>query len=158
MLMTDALLGEHGLFQSLFEHLRETMRAEGNDAELRGAAAALEAMLTSHAQLEEDLLFPALEPHLGQMGPLAVMRAEHEEIDRILETIRTAESHDLLCAVLRDLVALLKVHFQKEEMVLFGMARNFLDDETLSHLGDQWAERRAVTVDGQGCGGLQAAG
>ena len=31
----------------------------------------------SHVQVEDDLLFLKLEPRLGQMGPLAVMRMEH---------------------------------------------------------------------------------
>ncbi len=39
-------------------------------------------------------------------------------------------------------------HFQKEEAVLFPMARQCLDEATLTNLGDQWAASRNVTVDG----------
>ena len=39
-----------------------------------------------------------------------------------------------------------KDHFQKEEEVLFSMARQTLDEETQIRLGKAWAEARRVTI------------
>ena len=81
MRMTDALRGEHGVFYAWFEQI-ETMVTKGATTEvLRGHARALAGALGSHADLEDRLLFTALEPKIGPMGPLHVMRHEHEEIE-----------------------------------------------------------------------------
>lgn len=154
MKITDALLGEHGILYGLFDYLRDTALKTGDLQEVRTAVAILERLLLAHAGAEEDLLFPALEPYLGRMGPLAVMRAEHREIDGLLEAARTESDLDALKSLIGRLLTLAHGHFQKEEQVLFGMARQFLDEAALTALGDHWAERRKVVVDGQGCIGV----
>ncbi|MBI4273941.1 MAG: hypothetical protein HY659_04510 [Rhizobiales bacterium] len=74
MKLTDALLGEHGAFYMLFDQIEEIAATENAMAQWRGATTVLEAMVNSHAVLEEELLFSALEPHLGkEAGPLALM-------------------------------------------------------------------------------------
>jgi hemerythrin-like domain-containing protein len=85
------------------------------------------------------------------MGPLAVMRDEHREIDNLLDAAGQESDLGALRSLIGRLLALAHSHFQKEEQVLFAMARRFLDDATLTKIGDRWAESRNVTVDGQGC-------
>ena len=150
MKLTDALLGEHAVLYELFEHARRA--AAGGDAgDMRRAVSVLDALLLSHARVEEDLLFPALDPHLGQMGPLAVMRSEHQSIERLLASAHKEPDPAALKAIVADLLDLAHGHFQKEEMALFPMARRFLDEATLARLGDQWADRRKVNISAQGC-------
>jgi len=89
MKITDALLGEHGVFYVLFHHL-ETPAAKDRipDGPRDGAALLSEGLIT-HARLEDELLFAALEPHLGsRAGPLAVMRLEHQEIEEGLARLQ----------------------------------------------------------------------
>ena len=81
MKLTDALLGEHAVLYDLFEYLNEMIANNGSLQEAQRAVSILERVLASHARIEEDLLFPALEPQLGPMGPLAVMRSEHQSIE-----------------------------------------------------------------------------
>ena len=146
MRITDALLGEHGVFYAQFDHLQEAMPVAETLAQVKDQAALLAAALKPHANLENDLLFAALDPYLGQMGPLTVMRREHDEIEgalaRVQEVQDLAEARDLVLHALyvaRD-------HFAKEEQVLFPMAHQVLSAEVLTQLGAQWAERREVRL------------
>ncbi len=149
MKLTDALLGEHAVIYALFDHLRDTILESDDIRDIHNARAIVDKLLLSHARIEDELLFPQLEPHLGPMGPLAVMRAEHREIDDLLEAAGRETDITALKGVLSQLLELAHGHFQKEEMVLFGMARQCLDKATLTALGADWAARRAVKV--QGC-------
>ncbi len=148
MKLTDALLGEHAVFYGLFEHVRETAANSDDATEIRGAVAALDKLLLSHANIEEELLFSRLDPHLGQMGPLTVMRDEHRRVEELLGA--AMRETDALKSVIGQLLDTAYDHFQKEEGVLFAMAQQFLDAETLNAAGDEWAARRKVMVDGQG--------
>ena len=146
MNITDALLGEHAVLYELFGHLRN-LTVESNDlAELHAAVAAAERLLLGHAKIEEELLFPRLAPHLGETGPLAVMRSEHRGMDDLLEAARAERDIASLKALVWQLLELAQGHFRKEEMVLFGMARQILGDAVLTELGEQWAAARNVNL------------
>src|SRR3972149_2983552 len=100
MLITDALLGEHGVFQLLLHHIEQALPALDSTPALQHELAAFAFALEAHARLEDELLFTALEPHLGtQGGPLAVMRMEHNQITdllgRILEEMGNRLGHSL---------------------------------------------------------------
>ena len=139
--ITDALLGEHGVIYRLLEHL--TSRPFNSAEEARIQAAQLAAGLATHAQIEDDLLFVALEGPLGPNGgPLAVMRAEHAEVEGTLERLAQVEDVQEAEALAGHLVAVAREHFAKEEEVLFPMAEQLLGEEVLRSLGEQWAARR----------------
>ncbi len=145
MKLTDALLGEHALIYELFDYVRDTILKSDDIRDIHGAVAVVERLLGSHARIEEDLLFTRLEPHLGQMGPLAVMRAEHRGIDDLLEAARRETDVTALKSVIGRLLELAYGHFQKEERMLFAMARQCLGEATLTEMGDEWAARRNVS-------------
>ena len=147
MKLTDALLGEHGTFYVLFNQIEEIAAMDGPLAQIRGATTVLGAMVDSHATLEDELLFSALEPHLGtDDGPLAVMRTEHAEMARLLEQIEDADDAGQIILWIEEALSAARSHFQKEERVLFPMAQHLLGDETLTRLGRAWAEARGVTI------------
>ena len=151
MKITDALLGEHAVLHDLFGYLRNMAVASQDIAEIRTAVAVVERLLLGHARVEEELLFPRLEPHLGQMGPLAVMRSEHRGIDDLLEAARGETDLAALKNLIGRLLELANGHFRKEEMVLFGMAQQFLGDAVLDELGEDWALLRNIVRGGSGC-------
>jgi hemerythrin-like domain-containing protein len=99
--------------------------------------------LTHHAQLEDELLFANLEPHLGESGPLAVMRAEHLAIEALLADLRCAPGPEAARQATADLVHLAREHFAKEEQVLFPMAEQLLGASLLTELGARHAARVA---------------
>lgn len=146
MKITDALLGEHGVFYAQFSHLEQVVPQLADLALVQAQGALLTAALETHAHLEEDLLFSTLEPHLGQGGPLAVMRTEHQQIEEGLARLpglgELAPARQLLLQV----VQVARGHFAKEEQVLYPMAHQALGEAVLAELGARWAERRQVVV------------
>ena len=146
MKLTDALLGEHGIFYALFDQIEATAAAAANITQAQETAAAVGAVLRTHAKLEEDLLFPALEPLLGAEGLLTVMRDEHTEIEQALQQIADISDPDDAVAAIAQALDLVRDHFQKEEEVLFPEAEQMLDEDTHIRLGKAWAEARRVTI------------
>ncbi|SVC23478.1 uncharacterized protein METZ01_LOCUS276332, partial [marine metagenome] len=92
MKVTQALLGEHAVFTTLFTHLETRIPQADSGAEVVALGAMLQSALASHAQLEDKLLFGALEDVMDtRMGPVAVMRLEHEQIEGGLEALMTQD-------------------------------------------------------------------
>ena len=164
MKITDALRGEHGVFYAQFVLMQETARA----AELQiiqAQGALLAAALVPHAQIENEILFPAIEAEIGEQGPTRVMREEHAQIEGMLTRLQTlrefTQAHDEIesklaqlpnlttaeeaRALIDDMIYAAREHFAKEEQVLFPMCEEFLSARALTELGAQWAERRGVT-------------
>jgi len=147
MRITDALLGEHSAFYMLFDQVELIVATESAIAQWRGATTVLHAMVDAHAKLEEDLLFSALEPLLGKKnGPLAVMMAEHEEMEHMLTCIEEETDVDRAAEWIPEALDAARSHFRKEEQVLFPMANRLLGEEALEQLGADWAKNRGVTV------------
>jgi len=146
MKLTDALRGEHGVFYAQFDYIEHSVPAVEDLAVLKTQAAILASALATHAQLEEELLFQALDPDAGALGPLTVMRAEHEQVEGGLSKIPNitdlAEAQQLLLRI----VEVARQHFAKEEQILFMLAEQSLDNQTLNDLGAQWAMRREVMI------------
>lgn len=150
MKITDAFLGEHGVFYAQFTHLEAVLPQLGDLAQIRAQAALLTAALESHAHLEDNLLFDPLEPHLGQGGPLAVMRMEHQQIEEGLGMLPAAPDAAAARQLLLQVIALARGHFAKEEQVLYPMAHQALGEEGLRALGARWAVQREVVIEGRG--------
>ena len=147
MLITDALLGEHGVFQLLLHHIEQALPALDSTPALQHELAAFAFALEAHARLEDELLFTALEPHLGtQGGPLVVIRMEHDQIVNLLGRIESATELEQARALAAQMLQVTHGHFQKEEQVLFRMARQLLGEEQLSALGAKWAQRRGPLI------------
>lgn len=99
-----------------------------------------------HARKEEEFLFPALGAHLPvDAGPLATMIAEHElvrEEQRVLalggrRLGSDGEALDALQGVVRAeerARTLLTSHIEKEDQVLFPMARSLLSEDEMARV------------------------
>ena len=147
MFITDALLGEHAVFYLLLGHIEQVLPALDSLSALQHRFAAFAFALEAHAGLEDELLFTALEPHLGApAGPLAVMRFEHNQIIDLFGKIESAADLNSARVFTRQLFPIVRGHFQKEEQVLFQMAARFLSEDELSALGGQWAKRRTPLI------------
>ena len=145
MKITDALYGEHGTLYALFDHLERSV-ADWELADLLLAGRLLDSALLSHAQLEDELLFAALDVAMPGPGPVAMMRSEHEEIDRFLAGLREAQDESTARRNLVHAISIARDHFRKEEAVLFPLADQLLGAEALERLAESWALRRGVAV------------
>ena len=88
------------------------------------------AAMEHHFKMEEQVLFPQLEELTGQgMGPVQVMRMEHEQIRELIEQMEDAvgqkDSDDYLGAA-ETLLTFMQQHNMKEEQMLYAMADNVL--------------------------------
>jgi hemerythrin-like domain-containing protein len=146
MKMTDALRGEHGVFYAIFDHLEDVLVSVESADEVRDLAAMLTSALVPHAKLENEVLFPAVEEQIGTGGPVAVMRAEHDEIEGILTGLNDSDDADELKGRILRAIRVAREHFRKEEMVLFPMADERLGDGPLRQLGMKWAAKRQVML------------
>ena len=134
---------------------------------LRAVVSMMAGPLLVHARKEDDALFPAVERALGEAeGPTGVMRREHVEIHdrarRFRETLRQLHDEEhpaivaggerlrglarrgagaaALTATGAEVVDLLDAHFEKEEDVLFPIARNLLTSEDLAAVAARMEE------------------
>lgn len=147
MKVTDAFLGEHGVFYAQFDRLEEALPTEDRIEVLHGKASLLAEALAPHARLEDDLLFAAVEEKAGKgFGPVSTMRAEHEEIEGALRSVAAATDPDRARETLLEVIHLARSHFLKEERVAFPMAEEVLGAEYLQRLGEEWARARGVVL------------
>ncbi len=147
MKITKALLGEHGVFYGQFDYLEQVLPGTGAVEQVQKLAGLLAAGLEPHAKIENEILFPQLEAILGaEAGPVPVMRMEHDEIESSLAQAQASRDLDQARNLVLHAIDVAREHFSKEEHVLFPMAEQVLDAETLERLGDQWAERRRVRI------------
>lgn len=135
--VTDFLQTDHRRLDGLWEEYQRGLRS-GNLAEAQTRFAEFALGLRRHIRMEENVLFPAFEERSGMrgMGPTAVMRSEHREIQALLEGIMGAlagagDSAAAPRAVQEQaeaLYALLQSHDDKEESVLYPMSDRMLGE------------------------------
>lgn len=142
--LTEALREDHvQVLEKLAQLGRATAALGGSESEqaratLTEVADFLDKELRLHLRKEEEILFPPLEAVIGRdMGPIAVMRQEHEEIrsrqgellflvEELGEGENSAEIRRRIQQVSPYLRNLLTMHIHKEDFVLFPMAEQAL--------------------------------
>lgn len=142
----DGLLGEHGVFYALFDWYEKSAAQAETLEGVQQIARPLAEALISHAKMEDELLFAALESDSFLRMPLQVMDREHKGIEQALQGVETctrkAEALEQVLAAIESA----REHFAKEERILFPRARQVLDEKQLAKLTRCWAEARGVAV------------
>ncbi len=138
MKVTEALLTEHRLLKILAAQLESAAESKVELPALVGAASMLQKALIGHSQVEDEGLFARLEAAMGGGGPVAVMRADHEQIESMLGEIADGTNRDQVARTVREVVGLTRDHFAKEENILFPMAEQVLDERALEDLSAPW--------------------
>lgn len=106
---------------------------------MRSICAALEI----HAQLEEEIFYPALRTAGLQLPELAKSVPEHDEMRRLIERLRSAgtdggQQNDAICALMNAVMH----HVADEETKLLPAAEKMLGKERLAQLGAEMTTRR----------------
>jgi hemerythrin-like domain-containing protein len=148
MKITDALYGEHGMFYPIFDYFESVMQSGPELSDFKAMTSVLGKMVVTHAGIEEEILFPALDKHLGEAGPLSVMRREHTEIDAYLDSALSADTSEEAVGHVRNMIGLMREHFAKEERVLFVITQKVLDEKEQEDIAEKWSELRGVGVMG----------
>ena len=112
--------GEAELLSGSFEKGREKMLA-------------FESAMRRHFEMEEAILFPAFEEATGMIqGPTMVMRAEHVQMNGILDQIQESleiEDSETTIGAGETLLMLIQQHNMKEEGMLYTMVDLHLSDQ-----------------------------
>ncbi len=89
--------------------------------------------LTNHFAIEEQLLFPLIERELGKTPLLDDLVADHRQLERMVDSMRTAPSAELL----ERFCNLLRSHVRREENELFQQIQQRLSPDVLAAAGKE---------------------
>jgi hemerythrin-like domain-containing protein len=142
MKITEALLAEHLVFHSMFDHIEAMAPRLKTLVEVKSLAALLESLLKAHSDTEDELFIGPLEHCFEQLGQRDAFLEEHQEIDVSLKHLQQAKQFKLARQLLLAAVAYSRKHFDKEERIVFPLAERVLNAKTLNALGQTWMEQR----------------
>jgi hemerythrin superfamily protein len=135
----------------------ESMIAELEGAGSEGGAAyvntfqQLKQALTLHTQIEEQLLYPALEDFEETTDLVEESYDEHDEVDQILNDMTglnpADEEFQELLAQLKDSI---EQHVEEEESELFPQAEELLGEDALETMGNQIEQMKGEALGGGG--------
>jgi hemerythrin-like domain-containing protein len=124
---------------------RRSLREDASPANVaqlaRRAIDRYELELVNHFEIEEQILFPAIENALGKLSLVASLIAQHREVEDLIAQLRSAPT----AASLERLCGLLAEHIRREENDLFQMAQSRLPEPVLRELGAA-IERKVVRI------------
>lgn len=140
MNIIDAIKVEHGLFYFLFDWIRNQAVANPTTYRVNGSVMMLVRIIDIHSRLEEELLFSALEPRLGMLGPTSVIvhRDEHKKMAEYFSAAINQPSTTI--GGLLEAIDFARNHFRQEEAILFPLATRLLSASHLERLGKCWRE------------------
>jgi hemerythrin-like domain-containing protein len=144
--VTDALLGEHGVFHLLVEQLDDALGRCESLAELRVAAEPLAISLLGHHRVEEETLLAPYERATGSLGPLTCLRHEHEQMNQLVRIVLRATEEPRMREGIQVLLDLVRRHLAREEQLLFGLVRQALPNDDRVDSGAHWARFRGVAL------------
>jgi len=145
----DLLHDEHLQLLAAFERLRTGATSQRSLSKTLAMACQ---MLLRHAQIEQELFYPALRGLSGLDDVLDAARIEHRTMNELIaELINARPRNGLRAARIEALAMYVAHHFREEEEKLFPRARAGGID--LAALGRRIAQRRAeLEAEGQPAG------
>ena len=140
------LKADHAVVKRLLRELSETTERAVKAREQ--LVARIERELKTHAQLEEEVFYPAFKAASeGTKAEDMFYEAaeEHHVVDMVLPALKAANPKSPeFKAKAKVLMDLIEHHVEEEEGEMFVKARNLLSDEQLRELGDLMKTRRAA--------------
>ena len=117
--------------------LREDSSAANVAKLARKAIDRFELELANHFEIEESILFPAVENHALVPGLIS----EHRQLEALIRRLREEPT----TALLLEFTALLRTHIRREENELFEDIQHMLPRELLDSLGKE-IDAKAVRI------------
>ena len=136
----DLLDADHIAVKHLFvEHARLAMAAPADSAAERQALALrICQALTVHAQIEEEIFYPALRDAAGADALVDQAEAEHQQAKALVARIQKGGGRD--DELVTQLARAIELHVKEERDYLFPKARSGVLD--LDALGEQLRQRQ----------------
>ena len=155
---TDAitlLTDDHKAVKKLFKTYEGLAADEGNEAEKADIAAQICRELTNHAQIEEEIFYPALREALEEVDLIDEAAVEHATVKDLIEQIEAMKpGDDLYDAKVTVLGEYVDHHVREEQNEIFPRAKKKVDVETL---GQELKDRKMELQASEGAGGRSRA-
>ncbi|MBI4392938.1 MAG: hemerythrin domain-containing protein [Euryarchaeota archaeon] len=148
LVVTDALRGEHGVLRALLDYAERAIPVADDMEQIRVIANVLDALLVSHADLEDALLLIPMRSKIGGDRSIGVFMQDHREIQSGIAKAATGADLIAAKASLNSVLGLARDHFEREERMLFPSADETVEKEESSRLAGEWAQRRGVYLPG----------
>jgi hemerythrin superfamily protein len=137
----DLLKADHTEVTKLFRQFEKLKKSEDDDG-MQQVAQAICNALRIHAQIEEEIFYPALREAGDADDALDEANVEHSHVKELVEQIASSEAGDeLFEARVKVLSEYVEHHVQEEESTIFSKARKA--DFDLVELGQQLEARKA---------------
>jgi hypothetical protein len=122
------------VFCELFDEIDHLLPDVRTVAEVRLLGRLVEAVLTQHANVEQNLAYAALDHASAEKGKFKQMYQDHEEIDECLHHARLATEFVEAVRFLRAGLASSQEHFRREEETVFPLFEKLFDPAALEAL------------------------
>ena len=133
--ITEAIAMEHVTLRRVFDQVERILPQLQSAAEVCAMAMVLEGLLGTHAQLEVDFAFAALDPAPHGKRGLATLHEEHGEVGDRFRRVCKAATCEGARRSLRAAMRRSREHFRHEERDLFPMVERALGLGVLTALG-----------------------
>ena len=136
----DVLKADHAEVKKLFRQFEKFKKDEDTGGMKQVAQAACKALKT-HAQIEEEIFYPALREGADADDALDEANVEHNHVKELVQQIEQADpGEDLFEARVKVLSEYVQHHVEEEESTIFSKARK--SDVDLVALGEQLLARK----------------
>lgn len=138
------LKSDHATVKRLLRELNETTAPKQRET----LVARIEREVKTHAQIEEEVFYPAFKAAAGKSDDVSMFyeaAEEHHLVDIELPSLKTAnpKSHEFE-AKAKVLMELIEHHIKDEENEMFAAARRMFSEDQLRELGDLMQTRREM--------------
>ncbi|URI07580.1 hemerythrin domain-containing protein [Aquincola tertiaricarbonis] len=145
------LTADHREVKALFQQYQEMVDHEAEDQEKQEIAEQICLMLTVHAQIEEELFYPAAKEAIKEPDLVNEANVEHASAKDLIAQIQESDpSDEMYDAKVKVLGEYIDHHVKEEESELFPQARKAKVD--LAGLGEQLNERKQALMAEMGLG------
>ena len=142
------LSDDHQKVLELFDRFEAALEEEAED-ELEDIAHEICDELEIHAELEEEIFYPAAAEHAELVTLVEQAQQEHDDVKAMIEEIRAASADDgELEGLMQRLQEAVETHVREEENVMFPQAEELLEDR-LEELGERLARRKEELTAGR---------
>lgn len=135
----ELILADHRQFEKLFSQVEKAKKSEQLDSLFNQ----IYKELNLHSRAEELVFYPALREFEDTDDIIEEAEAEHEEAAAMLEELKAlgpdAEEFPDRIAELKEAVM---HHLQEEESEVFEIIRDYMDEEELSALGQEFQQAK----------------
>ncbi len=143
------LIADHREVKALFQQYQEMVDDDADDEDKHPIAQQICLLLTVHAQIEEEIFYPAAEESIDEPDLVDEATVEHGSAKDLIAALQESDpSDDLFDARVKVLSEYIDHHVREEERQMFSQARKAKID--LQGLGEQLATRKAELMSEMG--------